>query len=76
MGHPVFFLWTMPCVDSCCIGLTDSWTLLLQTAERQDLSCMYLAHHELESVLIIIIIVVVIIIIIIAAAELMGMRPS
>ncbi len=29
-----------------------------QTAvERQDLSCMYLAHHELESVLIIIIIV-------------------
>ncbi len=31
--------------------------------ERQDLSCMYLAHHELESVLIIIIIITTIIII-------------
>ena len=31
----------------------------MQTAlERQDLSCMYLAHHELEIVLIIIIIVI------------------
>jgi len=26
--------------------------------ERQDLSCTYLAHHELESVLIIIIIII------------------
>ena len=25
--------------------------------ERQDLSCMYLAHHELESILVIIIII-------------------
>jgi hypothetical protein len=28
--------------------------------ERQDLSCTYLAHHELESVLIIIIIIIMI----------------
>jgi len=33
--------------------------------ERQDLSRMYLAHHELESVVIIIVVVVVIIIIIV-----------
>ena len=33
--------------------------------ERQDLSCTYLAHHELESVSIIIIIVIIIIIIVI-----------
>ena len=31
--------------------------------EGQDLSCTYLAHHELDSVLIVIIVVVVIIII-------------
>ncbi len=24
-------LWTMSCVDSCCIGLTDSWKPLLQS---------------------------------------------
>jgi len=28
-------------------------------SERQDLSCTYLAHHELESVLIIIIIIII-----------------
>ena len=66
MGHSVSFLWTIACVDTYCIGLTNSWTPLLQTAETQDLSCTRLAHHELESVLIIVII----------AAELMGMRPS
>ncbi len=35
--------------------------ITLQAAlERQDLSCTYLAHHELESVLIIIIIIIMI----------------
>ena len=33
--------------------------------ERQDLSCMYLAHHELESIIIITIIITSIIIVII-----------
>ena len=34
-----------------------------QTAlDRKDLSCTYLAHHELESVLIIIIIIIIVII--------------
>ncbi len=37
----------------------------LAALERLDLSCMYLADHELESVIIIIIIVIIIIIIII-----------
>jgi len=37
----------------------------LAALERLDLSCMYLADHELESVIIIIIIIVIIIIIII-----------
>ncbi len=37
---------------------------VLQTdcMERQDLSCTYLAHHELDSELIIIIIVVIVVI--------------
>ena len=33
--------------------------------DHEDLSCAYLAHHELESVLIIIIIIIVVVIIII-----------
>ena len=33
------------------------------TVERQDLSCMYLAHHELESILVIGIIVIIIFVI-------------
>ncbi len=37
----------------------------LAALKRLDLSCMYLADHELESVIIIIIIVIIIIIIII-----------
>ena len=40
-------------------------TCFLQTAlERQDLSCTYLAQHELESVVVVIIIVVIVIVII------------
>ncbi len=45
-------------VDLIEMHKTDSF-------ERQDLSCMYLARHELESVIIIIVIIVIIIIIII-----------
>ena len=34
-------------------------TAKLQTAlERQDLSCIYLAHHELESIIVIVIIII------------------
>ena len=36
-----------------------------QKKERQDLSCMYPAHHELDIVMIIIIIIITIIIIVI-----------
>jgi len=44
----------------------DSMLQVWQTAlERQDLSHTYLAHHELESVVIIIIIIIIVIIIII-----------
>ena len=39
--------------------------------ERQDLSCTYLAHHELESTNITIIIIITIVIIIIITADLM-----
>ncbi len=47
----------------CCI--TRHCICRQAALERQDLSCTYLAHHELESVLIIIITIVIIIIIII-----------
>ena len=38
------------------IALTNRYCCC-QALERQDLSCTYLAHHELESVIIIIIII-------------------
>ncbi len=45
-------------VDLIEMHKTDSF-------ERQDLSCMYLARHELESAIIVITIIIVIIVIII-----------
>ncbi len=43
-----------------CIPVRPTDTIFL-TMERQDVSCTYLAHHELESVIIIIIIIIIII---------------
>ena len=35
-------------------------TSVIRGMERQDLSCMYLAYHELESVIIIIVVIIII----------------
>ena len=43
--------------------------------ERQDLSCTYLAHHELESFIIIVVIIILIIIIIIIIYDPLAARP-
>ena len=52
------------CMIVKTVKLVDLKESARQTAsERQDLSCTYLAHHELESVFIIILVVVIIIII-------------
>ena len=49
---------------SCSIGYHRAHSAHQAALERQDLSCTYLAHHELESPIIIIIIIVIVVIII------------
>ena len=44
------------------VGLVDLWRCARQTAlERQDLSCTYPAHHELESEFVIIMMIMIMI---------------
>ena len=53
-------------------SLTDSVEVrywMTSSKERQDLSCTYLAHHELGSVIIVVVVVVVIIIIIVVVIK-------
>ena len=40
----------------CVKPMLEHYTLEMRALERQDLSCSYLAHHELESVVVIIVI--------------------
>ncbi len=45
-------------LHACCCNMAHAFLIAL---ERQDLSCMYLAHHELENNIIIVIMITVVV---------------
>ena len=52
-GHGLHYVLVKTVVSVGLVGIR------LQQAERQDLSCTYLAHHELEGVFIVIIVIII-----------------
>ena len=56
-GHSTCLLWSMSGNSPAYVCIVCISYCLSVCVERQDLSCTYLAHHELESVMIIVIII-------------------